>query len=117
MLREAGRDALLNASGLSAPARDLVRSSLGDSFEPDDVTAGIERVRAVLAKERDANVVQGIHPITAGDMQDGLDRFKLDFDWVMGGPGRADAGPAQPQFARSVSGADRRLRMAWEIRP
>ena len=86
VLRAAGTDALLNASGLSAPARDLVRSSLGDSFEPDDVTAGIERVRAVLAKERDANVVQGIHPITAGDMQDGLDRFKLDFDWVMGVP-------------------------------
>ena len=50
VLRAAGTDALLNASGLSAPARDLVRSSLGDSFEPDDVTAGIERVRAVLAK-------------------------------------------------------------------
>ena len=87
VLRKQGTDALLNASGLNAAAKDAVRASLADVYQPEDVQGAIDRMRAALGAERDASVVRGVEPVTVGDMQDGMDRWQLDFDWVLGVPG------------------------------
>ena len=87
VLRKQGTDALLNASGLSRQAKEAIRAGLDDEATPDDVTDSIERMRGVLAAERDSNVVQGIDAINAGDMQDGLDRWTRDWEYFLGMPG------------------------------
>ena len=93
VLQRQGTEALLTASGLNAAAKDAVRAGLGDNYTPDDVNAAIERMRNALAAERDAHVVRGIEPVTAGDMQDGLDRWRQDFEWVLGVPNAPMPGP------------------------
>ena len=111
VLRKQGTDALLNASGLNAAAKDAVRASLGDAYRPEDVQAAIDRMRAALATERDATVVRGVEPITAGDMEDGLDRWKSDFEWVLGVPGASLPGPRD----RSLRGLYTKLTGDYDV--
>ena len=111
VMQKQGTDALLNASGLNAAAKDAVRASLGEVYQPEDVQGAIDRMRAALATERDAHVVRGVEPITAGDMQDGLDRWKSDFEWVLGVPGATMPGPRD----RSLRGLYTKLTGDYDV--
>ena len=85
-MRETAIATALQGADMSDAARKAVRASLRETDGPQEVEAAIERMRAALGAERDASVVHGIQPVTAGDMQDGLDRLNADYRWMLGVP-------------------------------
>jgi hypothetical protein len=101
------REALLTASGLSAAGQEMVRLALAHIDSGRDATYAaqlIEQQRRVeaTAARRAANPaprgVQGIRPITAGDMSTPEDRMQAALNWLLG----ARYEPVPPPALRSL---------------
>ena len=85
-LRDQATTLALGNSGLSPAGQRAVRASLdGRSvYGPSDVEDAIGDQRAVLAEVIDANVIRGIDPIHAGQMQTPGDKVSGVLDWLLG---------------------------------
>ncbi|MCP4127917.1 MAG: hypothetical protein GY753_12755 [Gammaproteobacteria bacterium] len=92
-----GLEMALSASGLGDAAKEAVSNGLPEQFGPDDVTAAIERQRAVIAEADSKNVVRGHNQPAdggrVGGMRNSLDQVGEAVQALMEGRRPASAAP------------------------
>ncbi len=80
-------DVALGSSGLPAAAVAAARrnlEALGDGLTPEAIEAEIDAQRELLASLAEEQVIQGVKPITAGDMSEPGERLQDALSWAFG---------------------------------